>query len=119
MEDGDFVRHLRRMRRIYGERRSTLMGMLRGALGEHGELKDEQAGMQIALRLAPDVDDVAVARVAAAAGVVCPALSTYTAGRHRQCGLLLGFCTFTGDEMHQAMPALVDAIGGGVQTRRR
>ncbi|MCP5363784.1 MAG: PLP-dependent aminotransferase family protein [Hyphomicrobiales bacterium] len=106
MEDGEFHRHIRRMRRIYGERRDTMISLIRSRLGHHVTFEDHHAGMQIALRLTQSAADVAMAARAASKGLICPALSPYCARDPKHRGLLLGFCGFSADEMEAPAAAL-------------
>lgn len=110
MENGDFYRHIRRMRRLYGERRQALIAGLRRELGNLVAFDDHQSGMQIALRLPEGADDVAIAERAERAGVVCPPLSAYYAGERKQAGLLVGFCGFTAEDMEQPLTTLRNVI---------
>ncbi len=115
MQDGGFYRHIRRMRRIYAERRRALIGLLREYLNdERVHWRDHHGGMHLAVLLPPDCDDVKISTRAADAGLTCPALSTYCAQTKNQRGLLLGFCSFSADEMKAAMPDLarfvIDAL---------
>jgi len=111
MQDGGFYRHIRRMRRIYGERRRTLIGLLRAYLDdERVQWRDHHGGMHIAVHLPPDCDDIVMSTRAAAAGLICPPLSAYCAGPAQQRGLLLGFCSFSNEEMESAMPTLARIV---------
>lgn len=110
MEEGEFYRHLRRMRRLYAERRRALVALLHAELGDLVAFDDHQAGMQIVVRLPAGTDDVAIARRAAAAGVVCPALSPHFAGPSGQPALRLGFCGFAAEEMEEPMRILREVI---------
>ncbi|PHS79349.1 MAG: aspartate aminotransferase [Rhodospirillaceae bacterium] len=106
MKTGDFYRHIRRVRRIYGERRTVLMQLIDEHLGDIGVYEDYRAGMQIAVKLNKGYDDQRIAKAAADHGIVCFALSGYYASKPPQQGLLLGFCSFTEDEMTRAMVTL-------------
>lgn len=106
MQSGLFYRHIRRMRRIYGERRHTLSKLLSEEFGDLLTWKDHQAGMQITVTLPPECDDVALSRDLAHAGVSCPALSTYYKRATHQNGLLIGFCSFTPEEMQSSIQTM-------------
>ena len=107
MQDGGFYRHLRRMRRLYAERRRTLIRLLREHLtDERIQWQDHHSGMHLTMHLPLSCDDVKISTRAAAEGLTCPALSSYCAGTHKRPGLLLGFCGFTDIEMNSAMPVL-------------
>ena len=110
LEDGDFQRHIRRMRRIYGERREILLGLLDKHLGGSASWQDHSAGMHIVLELPNDVDDVQVSRDAAREGVHCPPLSQHFAQPQNRSGLLLGFCGFDKEVMEEAVKTLKAVI---------
>lgn len=108
---GEFYRHLRRMRRIYGERRRFLVTELGTRLGEFGSFQDHQAGMQIAFHLRRDLNDVDVAQTAKMAGIITAPLSRYGQERSGQRnGLLLGFCGFDLDELETGLSILANIL---------
>src|SRR5207245_5625351 len=51
INEGHFSRHLRRMRLLYGERRSALTTCIRQDLGSDSDISGEQAGMHLSLTL--------------------------------------------------------------------
>ena len=106
IDTGEFHKHLRRMRRIYGERRRTLVALLRQHLSGLVEFEDHQAGMQIALHLPPPTKDTAISEEAARNGIVCPALSTYCSATPKLNGLLMGFAAFKPEEMSAPVETL-------------
>jgi len=99
MNSGEFYRHVRRARRIYSERRKTLVQCLQKELGEIFTFDDHQAGMLFAARLPDNYDDIAIAKAARADNILVSALSTYYAGRNKQRGLLISFCVYENEEM--------------------
>ena len=106
MSSGEFYRHLRRVRRVYGERRRYLLDRLAREFAEYGTAADHQAGMQTVLHLHPGLDDMALAERARAAGLTVSALSRYCAVPGRGNGLILGFCAFSENEMDPALDTL-------------
>jgi GntR family transcriptional regulator/MocR family aminotransferase len=75
VEQGHFGRHLRRMRMVYAERRAALCQALARELGDRLEVVGASAGLDLAVLLAPGVDDVACAQRLAAAGIEAHPLS--------------------------------------------
>jgi len=114
IEDEDFYRHIRRTRRIYGERRAVFLRLIEEKLGHAATFTDHQAGMQIAVTLPGVADDVALAADASAVGVGCLPLSGFSAGEGGVSGLLLGFCAFSPEEMEVAL----DRLAGVIAARR-
>lgn len=85
LADGHYMRHLRHMKRLYGQR----LDALRRTLGDAMVL-EPAAGPQVRLRLPVGTDDVALARAGPALGVAPTPLSPWFAGpERRESGLLL------------------------------
>ena len=89
--EGYLAAHIRRMRALYAERQALLIETVRSRLGDRLLLAPSAAGMHLVGRLAPGLDDRAIAFTAAAAGVEAPALSSYYQGPAAVQGLLLGY----------------------------
>ncbi len=86
MRDGHYLRHLRRMKRAYAERRDALEAAL-SALG----VPHEAGALTVLLALPAAADDVAVARAAFAEGLSPVPLSPWYRGQVTpRSGLLLG-----------------------------
>ena len=99
IDNGDFYRHIRRVRRIYADRRRVLLEQIDKKLSPWVTYEDHQAGMQITVGLKPGIDDQRVAAEARAAGVLLAPLSYYYTDSADISGLLLGFCPCTEDEI--------------------
>ncbi|MEM9629781.1 MAG: PLP-dependent aminotransferase family protein [Pseudomonadota bacterium] len=110
MKSGEFHRHLRRVRRTYGERRRFLLNRLERDFSEFGTFRDHQAGMQVVLHLNSRFEDFRVARRAAERGMSVQPLSHYSHGNARHNGLILGFCGSTEDELGQALDLLLSCF---------
>lgn len=110
MRQGEYYRHIRRVRRIYSERREALIHLLQTHLSGVVSFTDHRAGMLIAVKLPGYLKDIEIAQQAEKIGLSCPALSRYFAGPKKQNGLLLGFCGYTVDELENAMLLLRDLI---------
>lgn len=95
LRSGQFGLHLRRMRRLYRQRRDALVAALERELGDLASVHGGSAGMHLALRFADSagLDDVAISARALRAGIVAPALSELAMGPRAQAwrGLLLGY----------------------------
>ncbi|MCY6379915.1 PLP-dependent aminotransferase family protein [Hoeflea prorocentri] len=109
-EDGEFYRHLRRVRRVYSERRRVLIDLLSMRLGPSLVIEDHQAGMQFIVGLPPYFDDVALSRDARDKGLSVAPLSEFYAGPEARKGLVLGFCAFTPKELEAGVDKLVPLI---------
>ncbi|MDC0709461.1 PLP-dependent aminotransferase family protein [Stigmatella sp. ncwal1] len=85
MANGHYLRHLRRMKRLYTARRDAL----RACLGREAGV-EAMAGLAVLLRLPPGSDDVLIAREALRQGLAPAPLSPwYASQRDMKPGLLL------------------------------
>lgn len=91
MENGDFVRHVRRMRGIYEDRRDTLLEALDRELGAAVEVGPADSGLHVTVRFRSPVDDVAISDRARDAGVEALPLSRFYDGVPGATGLVLGY----------------------------
>jgi len=109
MACGDYSRHLRRMKRLYQQRRHLLEQLL--AQGELRDLRiiDAGGGMHLCLQLPPGCDDRVVVRRLEAAGVTARGLSRYddTGGP----GLVLGFAAQGADALARGVDILERVVG--------
>ena len=91
IREGHFARHIRRMRVLYAARRAALREAIARHLPAQWEVLGAEAGMQLTALLPDDVDDVALSRRAARAGVSVRPLSPCYRGPQRRSGLILGY----------------------------
>jgi GntR family transcriptional regulator/MocR family aminotransferase len=109
LRDGHYLRHLRRMKRLYAARRDALRTCLGGMAGE-----EVMAGLVVMLRLPGGTDDVAIARKALDCGLAPAALSRwYATDACRAPGLLLGVTNLVDSVIHGAcdrLKALIEPL---------
>jgi GntR family transcriptional regulator/MocR family aminotransferase len=108
--EGHFARHLRRMGRLYRERRDILLDALRRHLAETVQPGGTGAGLHLVGWLSPELDEDAVAAAAAASGV-----GVYPLGRFRlrgggRPGLLLGYAALDERQIHEGVRRLADGL---------
>ena len=115
IETGAFAAHLRRMRRTYARRQRFLVQELRARLEGVLEAVPAASGMHLVAHLAPElarrVDDREASRRARAAGIVAPAVSSFSARAPVRPGLLLGFAGFDETRLSEAVGRLRQALG--------
>jgi GntR family transcriptional regulator/MocR family aminotransferase len=88
---GHFVRHIRRMRMLYMERRAALIAALESIMGARMEIVSAEAGMHLVGLLGRGADDKSVARNLAAAGISALPLSLCCLEKPKRPGLVLGY----------------------------
>jgi len=102
--DGHYLRHLRRMKRLYRDRKAALEAALQGriAVADAGPLA-------LSMRLAADVDDVALARRALDFGIAPAPLSSWRHDRSAaRPGLLLGVTNVHAGNLDAACAGLLE-----------
>ncbi|MYN21048.1 aminotransferase class I/II-fold pyridoxal phosphate-dependent enzyme, partial [Rugamonas sp. FT107W] len=101
LRSGQFALHLRRMRRLYRQRRDALVAALEQHLGSVATVHGGSAGMHLALRFArADLDDHAISAQALEHGIVAEALSGKdTQGTSGWKGLMLGYAQVPAEQM--------------------
>ena len=116
MAEGHFAVHLRRMRRVYGQRRDVLAAALAEQLGDVLEIGDLSAGMHAVAwlrggRKSTETDQEIAAR-ASGAGLFLQPLSSYYAGRTRTQGLVLGYAAFDDATLIDGVRTLSGLLNG-------
>lgn len=111
IQEGHFSSHVRKMRHLYAQR----LACLRHSIGERfgdGAISGGDAGLHLALRLAPGTDDAAIVADARRQGILTRALSTYYADpAAAQPGLLLGYGAVPTERIQSAFTELALIIG--------
>jgi len=110
LRDGEFSKHLKRMKRLYGERRQVVLDVLKGPLAGLVQFENYEAGMQIAVYLPKSVDDVQLSSELKKAGILCPPLSRYYFSDPVKSGLLIGYCANTVEELRAKSRDLIDIL---------
>ena len=105
--EGHYIRHLRRMRTLYAERRSALLNALK-----HLPLKIDspEAGIHCVGWLANDVDDIALAKKAKQYDLELTPISTFSIEPFSRKGLLLGYGGYSIPEIESAAHRLGELL---------
>ncbi|MPR09562.1 PLP-dependent aminotransferase family protein [Microvirga tunisiensis] len=104
--EGHLAQHIRRMRKVYDQRRQQMLYAAARHIGEFVELDPASQGTQMIGWLKIPVDEAALEQDAAAIGLQLGFLSRFSAlGTLRQ-GLLLGYGAFDSSEIELGMEKL-------------
>lgn len=112
IREGMFAKHLRRMRSIHEERRTTLVENIQTHLSEYLEIVGSDAGLHCAARLKIDFSDRELAESAAQLGIHLKPISEYiydlskTSQTQQINGLVFGFACSTPREIRSAIRKL-------------
>jgi GntR family transcriptional regulator / MocR family aminotransferase len=104
---GDLGRHLRRLRRELSERRSLVVDTLLS--GGVPVLGDEAGGHVVVLRHSADAERSLLTE-ARRRGLLLDGLARHHCARPRWFGVALGYAACSRDQLHDALPVLVDLL---------
>ncbi|QBY55651.1 PLP-dependent aminotransferase family protein [Cupriavidus oxalaticus] len=108
--DGHYAAHVRKMRKIYGERQVLLTKELQQQLGEEIDIVGTDTGLHLTVKLR-QANDHLVSRCALAHGIVARPLSSYFAcQQNTQNGLVLGYGGVSNEEIAPSVGKLAHAI---------
>ena len=91
MEEGSFSEHIRKMRRIYRDRKDTLLDALENYCADTLSPQKTDAGMHIIADLKAGLDDLIVHQKLLNSGIDSLPLSIYYEGKSNENALVLGF----------------------------
>lgn len=109
LTEGHFERHLRHLRRLYGEKRATLVQALEEMLGERVRFSPIAAGLHVMIHLAPGMDELALVHEAATRGVRIYPGAPYHLERPAAPSILLGFSGLDKAEIVEGVRRLATA----------
>ena len=110
MREGHFARHIRRMRILYGDRRTALVESIAREFGSALEVLGAQAGMHLVVTLPKGFRDREVAEAGAQKRLWLWPLSSSYIGKAPRQGLVLGFGNIRPAEMPQAVRQLASVL---------
>jgi GntR family transcriptional regulator/MocR family aminotransferase len=111
IEEGHFSTHVRRMRKLYRERRDSFLQTARKYLSGALTFPPIEGGMDAVGWLPRGADDAAHSKRLAAAGIDAPPLSAYSL-RPCPAGLFFGFTAFSPGQVRSAMQTVAGLMPG-------
>jgi GntR family transcriptional regulator/MocR family aminotransferase len=102
IREGHFSRHIRRMRLVYGERRSALIASIDKELGHAAQVTGSQAGLHLCMTVG-GISDREVASRATRKNLWLAPLSVSYLGKTPRQGFILGFGSAPADEIPKAI----------------
>jgi GntR family transcriptional regulator/MocR family aminotransferase len=109
LRNGDFDRHLRRVRPLYHRRRDALLEAMRASLPDFVPA-GVAAGLHLLAWLPPDVDDLALVAAAARRGVGIEALAPHRIRSSDRGGVLMGFARSDESVLRRGVALIADAV---------
>ncbi|TCW85007.1 DNA-binding protein [Burkholderia sp. SRS-46] len=114
MLDGDFARHLRRAQKHYDARRKVLLAHLRGGLAPWLDAIVPAAGIHLAARLRPGLDEAALVDAARAHDLGLYGIAAFHVDAPREAGLLFGYGGIDATRIDTALARLAALLRAGL-----
>jgi GntR family transcriptional regulator/MocR family aminotransferase len=109
--EGHFVRHVRRVTRLYSERRRALVAVLdEGLPKDRYALRVGNIGLHVAVVAGPDFDDVGICKALRERDVCVEPLTIYCARRTDCRGFVVGYSAAPAADIVEAAQALVRGL---------
>jgi len=108
--EGHFERHLRRLRKEYGQRRRILIGELEKQLPGIFNYSAVEAGLHVMLYLPPEFDERKVVGEGAAAGIGIYPGQPYHLGESLHPSILLGFSGLSRQQITEGVKVLAEVM---------
>jgi GntR family transcriptional regulator/MocR family aminotransferase len=118
ISSGQFASYLRQARQFYGRCRDRLVEGIERDWGSGVQLGPSNTGLHLTVRVADDVDDVALARRARAAGLPAASLSGCSIARTPPRGLLLNYGSSDPERLATAARRFAPALLAATRRRR-
>ncbi|QSA98196.1 PLP-dependent aminotransferase family protein [Methylococcus sp. EFPC2] len=106
IDEGHLVRHVRKMGKVYGERRGALLRALSRYGGERLQPIGDAVGLHLAVKLSEEIPADELVSSAAADGIRLHALERYALGRPAPNGLALGYGMIPSEQIDAAVARL-------------
>jgi len=108
--EGFFLSHIKRMRRIYAERREVFIKHFNELLGDRFTLQVPEGGLNMVAWLKREEDFPAIRRVTLQIGVKPTALSFYCIRATPKPAFVFGFAGWTPAQIHESLAKLASAL---------
>ena len=106
VDEGHLARHVRKMSKIYAERRAVLLRALSRHGGDRLQPVGDAVGLHLAVELRPDIPAHELVTSAAANGIRLYALERYALGKPAPNGLALGYGMIPSERIDAAVERL-------------
>ena len=108
--ENHFSRHIRRMRKLYAERRQIMINALEKHLGNKIRIQPSSAGLHLTIWLDKPLDDVEISHKLNQKGIINEPLSKYVFGEKLPPALILGYAAFDEYQIKNGIRELAQII---------
>jgi GntR family transcriptional regulator/MocR family aminotransferase len=110
LSEGFFLSHVKRMRKLYSERRDYFIEQFNKFLGEHFTLEIPEAGLHFVARLRSKEDFALFLRARAETGIMPSKLSFYCIEAESDSAFLFGFAAWSQAQIRETLAKLATAF---------
>jgi GntR family transcriptional regulator/MocR family aminotransferase len=110
MEEGHFLRHIRKMRLLYAERQGILLKLLQQQLGEYLQVSASPSGMHLLCRLSDQINYGKLREEIKKQGLLVNYLDDFTLQRNLPHALILGYTAFSNYKLKNGVEQLRKCI---------
>jgi GntR family transcriptional regulator/MocR family aminotransferase len=110
--EGFFLSHIKRMRKLYSERRDFFIDQFNKLLGDHFTLQVPEAGLNIVAWLKREEDFPAIKRIRIDLGVRPSSLSFFAIQAKLKPAFVFGFAAWTPAQIRESLVRLASAVKG-------
>jgi GntR family transcriptional regulator/MocR family aminotransferase len=112
---GAYERHVRKMRRMNGQRRAALIAALSDSFGDAVEIAGSSAGLHVVVwfrHLMPEHEPLLIEAALKHGIGIYPISSLYLARKPSQAGLVMGYASQSPDALRRGVALLASALNG-------
>jgi GntR family transcriptional regulator/MocR family aminotransferase len=110
INEGFFLSHIKRMRKLYAERRESFIKEFNSLLGDRFTLQIPEAGLNFVAWLRSEADFAKIARVCGDIGIKPSPLSFYCIEAKLKPAFVFGFAAWTAAQIRQSLLRLASAL---------
>lgn len=116
MEEGHFLRHIRKMRLLYAERQNILIGLLKASLADYLQITPSASGMHLVCWLSDKIDSNRLKKEIKAQKLIVSFVSNFTMENEMQPAITLGYTAFSRYKLKMAVERLVKCVHSSIRT---
>lgn len=116
MEEGHFLRHIRKMRLLYSERRKILVKLIEENLSDYLTIEPAAAGMNLTAWLSEKIDVQKLKTEFKKQRVIVPFINDYSLEHFTKAGITLGFSAFTKYQLKTGVQKLMSCVQNSLTT---
>lgn len=110
IEEGHFLRHIRKMRLLYADRKNVLVGLLKASLREYLQIIPSSSGMHLVCWLSDKIDADKLKKEIKSQKLIVSFISNFTVQSHMKPAITLGYTAFSKYKLKIAVEKLTKCI---------